>query len=89
MKLTQEIFNQYVAICDADPHELGDGIDNLTEELGYENSADMQEEMYIWGVLCGDSKIVMQFYELDADELEEEQELWADERSRFIAEVTA
>ena len=75
MKLTNEIFDRYMKSSDKE-------IITLFEELGYENSADFEEDIYIWSVNHGEKEKVMKFYEMDESEYANSRELWADEMER-------
>ena len=77
MKITNEIFNRYMQ-CIADEKK----IIGLAEELGFDNPADLEEDIMIWAVNHGDKTKVMKFYEMDEAEYAEAQELWADESER-------
>ena len=81
--ITKELFERYVGICDADPLGHGTFLKNFTKKLEYENTADLKEDMYIYGVLFGDSEVVKQLYQMTDDELEAERKNWADEAGRF------
>jgi hypothetical protein len=75
MKLTNEIFNRYMNAQDKE-------IIALSEELGYDNPADFEEDIYIWSVNHGEKEQVMKFYEMNETEYLDSRELWADEKER-------
>jgi hypothetical protein len=76
MKITNEIFDRYIK---------GKRLRALAKELGYENTADFGEDMYIWAVNHGDKAKVMKLYKMDDAEYADARELWADEMERGVA----
>ena len=78
MKLTNEIFDRYMAASDKE-------IIALSKRLDFENPADFEEDIYIWAVNHGDKAKVMQFYAMDETEYADSRELWADESERGMA----
>jgi hypothetical protein len=54
----------------------------MAEKLGFDNSADFEEDMFIWAVNHGDKTKVTAFYEMDENEYTELRELWAAEAGR-------
>jgi hypothetical protein len=78
MKLTNEIFARYRASGDKQ-------IIKMSEDLGYENAADFEEDIYIWSLFHADKSKVMQFFEMSESEYAEHRELWADESKRCTA----
>jgi hypothetical protein len=72
-KFTNDIFDRYIK---------GKKLRALAKELGYENTADFGEDMYIWAVNHGEKAKVMQLYEMNEATYTEARELWADEMER-------
>ena len=81
MKLTNEIFNRYAEYMTGDEKKIM----ALSEELGYENPADFEEDIYIWAVNHGDKDKVMFLYGMGDTEYADSRELWADESERGMA----
>jgi len=75
MKITNEIFDRYIAADDKD-------IIAMSEEFEYDNPADFEEDMYIWSVNHGDKEKVMAFYQMTETEYADSCEAWADEAER-------
>jgi len=75
MKLTNEIFDRYMTAGENE-------ILAMTKEFDYENSADFEEDIYIWAVNHADKEQVMKFYEMNETEYADSRELWADEMER-------
>jgi len=77
MKITNELFEWYL-------NQTSDSKEVLakSEELGFDNPADFEEDIYIWAVNHGDKEQVMKFYEMDESEYASSRELWADEMER-------
>ena len=77
MKITNEIFDRYMNTEDEDK-----AIITLSEEFGYDNPADFEEDIYIWAVNHADKEKVMKFYDMNETEYLDSRELWADEKER-------
>ena len=75
MKYTNEIFVRYINTEEKK-------ITALAKELGFDNPADFEEDIYIWAVNHGDKEQVMKFYEMNETEYADSRELWADEMER-------
>jgi len=78
MKFTNEIFDRYIEYMTGDEKK----IIALSEELGYENPADFEEDIYIWVVNHGDKDKVMCLYGMGETEYADACEAWADEAER-------
>jgi len=75
MKFTNEIFDRYMTAGTKE-------IQNMTEEFEYENTADFEEDIYIWAVNHADKAKVMKHYDMGEIRYREARALWADEMER-------
>jgi len=82
MKLTNEIFDRYTQCMNKVFRNEEKKIIALSEELGYDNPADFEEDIFIWAINHGDKAKVMEFFGMDEGEYEDSVEAWADESER-------